>query len=162
MNTTENAPAEERGEIVLRPHFHSTEDANGATLRIAFPGVRKEDLKLTLRESNLSIEARRGDEVPEGWKTQSDTGRSDRYELNIRSPAVLTVPRRKPNSMPASSPASPPSQGSQTSPDRGELIVPPNSNPIIHFIYRSKNWIARFTASAGNRNAATCPRFLIQ
>lgn len=84
MNATENAPAKEREEIVLRPHFHSTEDDNGATLRIALPGVRKEDLQLTLRESNLTIEARRDDDVPEGWKTHRDTGRSGRCELNIR------------------------------------------------------------------------------
>lgn len=84
MNTAENAPATQREEISLRPQFHSAEDDNGATVRIALPGVRKEDLKLTLRESDLTIEARRDDEVPQGWKTHRDTGRGGRYELNIR------------------------------------------------------------------------------
>lgn len=54
------------------------------TLEVALPGVRKEDLKLTLHEAQLSIEATRSDEVPENWKTHRDSNPTRRYGLNIR------------------------------------------------------------------------------
>jgi HSP20 family protein len=71
-------------ETATRPQFRTREDENGATLQIALPGVRKEDVKLTLHESSLRIEATRGDAVPEGWKTHRDTAKIQSYGLDVR------------------------------------------------------------------------------
>ncbi|MES2438766.1 MAG: Hsp20/alpha crystallin family protein [Verrucomicrobiota bacterium] len=80
----ETAPAKESRETAHRPQFRTKEDANGAALQIALPGVRKEDVKLTLHETCLRIEADRHDEVQENWKTHRDTGSVRRYGLDIR------------------------------------------------------------------------------
>lgn len=57
---------------------------NGVHLKVALPGVRKEDLKLSIHESNLQIQAPRHDRIPESWKTHRDGGGTIRYELNAR------------------------------------------------------------------------------
>ncbi len=67
-----------------RPQYETRQDENGATLHVALPGVAKEDLKLTLHESNLRIEGQRTDAVPDAWKTHRDNGASPRYRLDIR------------------------------------------------------------------------------
>ena len=86
MNTC-TTPAETRQDSrlqsVQRPRFRSTEDDQGAILEVALPGVRKEDLKLTLHESNLRIEATRSDAVPGDWKTHRDEIQGA-YGLDIR------------------------------------------------------------------------------
>ena len=82
--STETAPAPERNETVHQPRFTTHEDENGVTLHIALPAVAKEDLKLTLRESNLRVEARRTDAVPESWKTLRATPAPERYRLDVR------------------------------------------------------------------------------
>lgn len=84
MTPTDTAPATEQKENVQRPYFHAEEDENGASLQVALPGVRKEDLKLTFHESNLMIEGKRRDGVPETWKTLRDTNPAKCYGLNIR------------------------------------------------------------------------------
>lgn len=71
-------------EAVTRPQYRVQKDENGATLQVALPGVRKEDVKLTLLESSLRIEATRGDAVPEDWKTHRDSGAIQRYALDLR------------------------------------------------------------------------------
>ncbi len=81
---TETTPAREPNEVVTRPRFNTTEDESGVTLHVALPAVPKEDLKLTLHESNLRIEARRADAIPEAWKTHRDNGVANRYALDIR------------------------------------------------------------------------------
>lgn len=81
---TETAPASDRNEITTRPRFTTSEDENGVTLHIALPAVPKENLKLTLLESNLKVEARRAEAIPEAWRTHRDNGVADRYELDIR------------------------------------------------------------------------------
>lgn len=58
---TETAPTTELNETTHRPQFRISEDANGTSVHVALPGVRKEDLKLTLLESSLRIEAKRTD-----------------------------------------------------------------------------------------------------
>ncbi|MES2659226.1 MAG: Hsp20/alpha crystallin family protein [Verrucomicrobiota bacterium] len=80
----EAAPAKELNETVTRPRFTTTKDENGVNLHIALPAVPKEDLKLTLHESNLKIEARRADAIQETWKTHRDNGLARRYALDIR------------------------------------------------------------------------------
>ncbi len=70
---TEAAPSTDRDETIHRPQFRLNEDVNGASVHIALPGVRKEDLKLTLHESSLRIEA-----------TRRDTDPARRYGLDLR------------------------------------------------------------------------------
>ena len=72
-----------QADVTYRPQFRTTEDDQGATLQVALPGVRKEDLKLTLHEANLSVEAARTNTVPDGW-TQRDGGAPAKYALDIR------------------------------------------------------------------------------
>jgi HSP20 family protein len=79
----------EQSKAIQRPYFHAEEDESGATLQIALPGVRKEDLKLTFQESNLRIEGQRCDRCPENWRTIRDTNPAQRYGLNIRLTARL-------------------------------------------------------------------------
>ena len=86
---TPTAPAGEATKSVQRPLVHTREDENGASLQVALPGVRKEDLKLTLHESNLTIEADRSDAVPENWKTHRGSNSPQRYELNVRLTSKL-------------------------------------------------------------------------
>ena len=82
--TVDTATAKPANETIHRPQFRTTEDANGATVQLALPGVRKEDVKLTLLESNLRVEASRGDTVPADWKTLRDSGSATRYGLDLR------------------------------------------------------------------------------
>jgi HSP20 family protein len=78
MTTTESI------KTIHRPQFHITDNENGTTLRIALPGVRKENLKLTLLEASLRIEATRQDEVPETWKTHRKLENAGHYALELR------------------------------------------------------------------------------
>ncbi len=76
MNQSCNCPAETATQpAALRPRFQTTENETGATLHIALPGVRKDDLKLNLLESNLKIEATR---------TAAAGAVPERYALNLR------------------------------------------------------------------------------
>jgi HSP20 family protein len=81
-NSSTLAPSEDQ--LTQSPRFHTQEDESGVRLQVALPGVRKEDVKLTLKESHLSIEATRSDEVPENWKTHRDSNPARRYGLNVR------------------------------------------------------------------------------
>jgi HSP20 family protein len=82
MNTC-HSPAE-IVETIHRPQFRITENDSGPQVQVALPGVRKEDLKLTLLESSLKIEASRGHETPKEWKTHRDPGAIQRYGLTLR------------------------------------------------------------------------------
>ncbi len=73
-----------RNETIYQPQFTTREDENGVTLHIALPAVTKENLKLTLLESKLCIEARRTDAVPENWKTLRATAKPERYRLDVQ------------------------------------------------------------------------------
>jgi HSP20 family protein len=84
QSTAEVVPAKDQNEPVYRPQFRTTEDEKGASIQVALPGVRKDDLKLTLLESNLRVEANRSDDVPEGWKTHRAAGPARRYGLQLR------------------------------------------------------------------------------
>lgn len=88
MNTC-NPPAEtantnEKVETTRRPQFHIKDHQDGTTVSVALPGVRKEDLKLTLLEASLRVEASRHDHVPDDWKTLRDAANVDRYVLELR------------------------------------------------------------------------------
>ncbi len=82
--STETAPATKLDETTHQPRYTSTADENGVTLHVALPGVAKEDLKLTLLESNLRIEARRSDTIPESWESVRAAAGSQRYRLDVR------------------------------------------------------------------------------
>lgn len=88
MNTcnpsTETNRSHARFETTHRPQFHLIDDENGSAVSIALPGVRKEDLNLTLLEGSLRVEATRGDVCPETWKTHRDPGSVTRYALDLR------------------------------------------------------------------------------
>ena len=81
MNTcncpSETAPSKEQNETTSRPQFRINEDANGTNVHVALPGVRKEDIKLTLLESGLRIEAKRTDTA------------ARRYTLDLRLSSPL-------------------------------------------------------------------------
>jgi len=76
-------------QTVQRPQMRTREDENGVCLQVALPGVRKEDLKLTLHQSNLTLEAERTEERPENWKTHHESNSPRRYGLNVRLAARL-------------------------------------------------------------------------
>lgn len=82
--STPSTASDETAQTIQRPRIHTLEDESGVSLQIALPGVRKEDLKLTLHESNLSIEASRSDAVPENWKTHRSANNTPNYGLNVR------------------------------------------------------------------------------
>ncbi|MGL4402104.1 MAG: Hsp20/alpha crystallin family protein [Luteolibacter sp.] len=88
MNTckppSEAMTATEPIKTIQRPQFRITDNENGTTIRIALPGVRKEDLKLTLLEASLRVEATRQDDVPETWKTHRKSEIAGRYALELR------------------------------------------------------------------------------
>jgi len=94
MNTTDNesiqttsqpgSEHEDRPVVIQRPLVTSHEDESGVRLQLALPGVRKEDLRISLHESNLQIAAPRRDETPQGCKTHRNGGGPLRYELNAR------------------------------------------------------------------------------
>jgi HSP20 family protein len=82
---TETAPTKEQSKTIHhRPQFRIADNADGTIVSIALPGVRKEDLKLTLLESSLRVEANRHDEIPDDWKTHRDTGDVRCYGLDLR------------------------------------------------------------------------------
>ena len=88
MNTcncpSETTSVQETKAASIRPRFRTTEDETAAILTVALPGVRKEDLNLTLLESDLKIEARRHDSASENWKTHRDAAPPQAYSLNVR------------------------------------------------------------------------------
>lgn len=81
---TESAPSTERAPSIHRPQSSITENENGTRICIALPGVRKEDLKLTLLESNLKIEAPRRDALPETSQSCSPRNSIHHYGLELR------------------------------------------------------------------------------
>ncbi len=85
---TANALTEQAFE---RPRVHKTEDENGVRLQVALPGVRKEDVKLTLHESNLGLSADRSEQLPENCKVLHESNSTRRYGLDVRFGAKLDV-----------------------------------------------------------------------
>ncbi|MEO5713757.1 MAG: Hsp20/alpha crystallin family protein [Luteolibacter sp.] len=86
---TPSTASNDVNQTVQRPRLRTHEDENGVRLQVALPGVRKEDLKLTLHQSNLTLEADRGEELPENWKTHRESNSPRRYGLNVRLAARL-------------------------------------------------------------------------
>jgi HSP20 family protein len=74
----------ETSDTIHRPQFRITENDSGTQVQVALPGVRKEDLKLTLLEASLKIEASRNEEIPKDWKTHRDRGAIQHYGLTLR------------------------------------------------------------------------------
>lgn len=88
MNTcndpTEKTLPREANEVIHRPQYRIRENETGTQVLVALPGVRKEDLKLTLLEGSLQIEASRDHDIPETWKTHRNPGAFGRYRLSLR------------------------------------------------------------------------------
>lgn len=84
MSTPSTTPATEAKAAVQQPTFTTREDETGAHLLVALPGVRKEDLKLTLKQSILQLEATRSNAVAGDWKTHSGPAKDVVYALNVR------------------------------------------------------------------------------
>ncbi|NNC87312.1 MAG: Hsp20/alpha crystallin family protein [Akkermansiaceae bacterium] len=76
------APAAAR--TVVRPAYDVREKDGEAILQVALPGVRKEDLNVTVEGQTLVLVADRGDAVPDSWQAKQLAARPDRYELRIR------------------------------------------------------------------------------
>lgn len=70
MNQTTCNPTDTRA---VRPALHSHEDEAGVNLEVALPGVLKDDLKFSVLNGTLQIEAERRDVTP-----------SVRYRLTAR------------------------------------------------------------------------------
>jgi HSP20 family molecular chaperone IbpA len=69
---------------VIRPAVSTKENEHGTRLSLALPGVRKEDLKLTIHQSNIKIEATRNNNNPETSKLLRGDPSPVRYELTAR------------------------------------------------------------------------------
>ena len=91
LSPTDTSASREPVENVHRPQFRIKEGEDGTVVQIALPGVRKEDLKLTLLESNLRIEADRNNEVPENWKIHRDPEPSGATASTSTSPRGSTA-----------------------------------------------------------------------
>lgn len=84
MSTPATPTPEATDRVVRQPEFTIREDETGAHLLVALPGVRKEDLKLTVNQSVLGIEATRSSNIADGWKTHSGPTKDVTYTLNVR------------------------------------------------------------------------------
>lgn len=80
MSTCETKTAS----AVRQPAFTSSEDESGIHLQVALPGVKKEDLKLTVKDGLFRIDAARDNRVPEDWKTYAAQSDSVNYQLTAR------------------------------------------------------------------------------
>lgn len=79
MNTCEKPTT-----VVRQPAFTTREDEAGIHLQIALPGVSKEDVKLSVKQSTLQIEAVRSSNIPEDWKTHSSQTGDITYRFAAR------------------------------------------------------------------------------
>lgn len=70
--------------IVHQPAFTTREDDTGVHLQIALPSVTKENIKLTIKEAVLHIEAKRVTETPEDWKNHTPAPKEISYQLQAR------------------------------------------------------------------------------
>lgn len=82
--THENCNTTASAKTFQRPRFITSEDTSGSTVQIALPGVKKEDVALTLLEASLKIEAKRGDSVPADWKPHKQASSSADYALELQ------------------------------------------------------------------------------
>ena len=69
---------------VQQPAYNTREDESGVHLQVALPGVAKDAVKLTLKDSVLQIEGTRKTEVPADWKAHSSFPGTVSYQLNVR------------------------------------------------------------------------------
>ena len=77
-NTLCNPSTQER---IVIPASIPHDDENGVRLEVALPGVRKEDLKIKLNDTELKIDAVRTSQIPEDWKALSEPSAPIRYQL---------------------------------------------------------------------------------
>lgn len=87
--TAQQAPSPTQQATVRKPSYTVQDDESGVRLQVALPGVRKDDLKVSVKQSVLQLEARRNHQVPEGWKSHSGPDADLTYQLNLRLPQKL-------------------------------------------------------------------------
>ena len=67
-----------------KPRFTSQVVENGYHVKVNVPGVQKSDLKISLEEDVLTLEAKRTDHVPSGWKPLTTEVPTADYRLQLR------------------------------------------------------------------------------
>jgi HSP20 family protein len=88
--TTTAAYADKQAQVIIqRPACTRQVSESGVTLQVALPGVRKEDLKLTLNQSILQLEANRTAGVPDDWKAHTNHPEKVSYEIGFELDAKL-------------------------------------------------------------------------
>jgi HSP20 family protein len=80
----ETALSFEKAPVIHHPQSSITEHESGTRVSIALPGVRKEDLKLTLLDAGLKIEATRDEGILENTKARENSKSVRHYRLELR------------------------------------------------------------------------------
>ena len=68
----------------VRPAWRSRDDGEGVTLDIALPGVLRDDLNISAKESHVTVKARRTENLPAGWTPRQEAGVPESYTLKLR------------------------------------------------------------------------------
>lgn len=67
-----------------RPDYRVESRDEGVSLRLALPGVPRDQVAITLTEGLLTVTAERHETVPEDWKRLRDIPRPHAYKLAVR------------------------------------------------------------------------------
>ncbi len=68
---------------VFRPHYSSRYDQEAWLVRVALPGVKKEDVSVTVENDLLEIAGTRNLDVPEGWRPLGNSATARDYLLRL-------------------------------------------------------------------------------
>jgi len=68
---------------LFKPCYTSRYDEQCWTVEVVLPGVRKEDVKATVENEVLDVQAFRVFELPEGWRPLGDDRFDRRYRLRL-------------------------------------------------------------------------------
>lgn len=81
---------EEKNHIAT-PKYKVTKAEDKLSLRIALPGVAKEDLDLTTEDNQITLKSVRSSFRQEEWNLISPRSQPDEYRLNLRVDAAFDV-----------------------------------------------------------------------
>lgn len=84
MNTTLSSATEATTPLFQKPAFKTFEDENETRVLIALPGVAKENLKLTLNQAVLQIEAKRRSSIEEKQDDHAKSTKDLVYALSLQ------------------------------------------------------------------------------
>lgn len=88
-NDTETAVTRcERGnarpDVYVRPRYSTRRDGDDAwELGVVIPGVKKENVSVSLDSGELEVVAHRSDEIPEGWRSIYERPPAADYRLRL-------------------------------------------------------------------------------